>query len=93
MAARDLSVIKTPPPNRHPIESSVIRFSEETIRDAISYEIILSKNKDLHEAGAKLYDALHELDHLNLDVIIAERLPDTGLGKSVNDRLQRAAFH
>ncbi|MBT7816992.1 MAG: DEAD/DEAH box helicase, partial [Polaribacter sp.] len=39
MAARDLSVIKTPPPNRHPIESSVIRFSQETIRDAISYEI------------------------------------------------------
>ena len=39
MAARDLSVIKTPPPNRHPIESNVIRFSEEIIRDAISYEI------------------------------------------------------
>jgi transcription-repair coupling factor (superfamily II helicase) len=39
MAARDLSVIKTPPPNRHPIESNVIRYSEETIRDAISYEI------------------------------------------------------
>ncbi|WP_369048286.1 transcription-repair coupling factor [Tenacibaculum sp. UWU-22] len=39
MAARDLSVIKTPPPNRHPIETNVIRFSEEIIRDAISYEI------------------------------------------------------
>ncbi|MBE7690076.1 transcription-repair coupling factor [Tenacibaculum piscium] len=39
MAARDLSVIKTAPPNRHPIETNVIRFSEETIRDAISYEI------------------------------------------------------
>ena len=39
MAARDLSVIKTPPPNRHPIDTNVIRFSEETIRDAISYEI------------------------------------------------------
>ncbi|MEJ2112482.1 MAG: transcription-repair coupling factor [Flavobacteriaceae bacterium] len=39
MAARDLSVITTPPPNRYPIESHVIRFSEETIRDAISYEI------------------------------------------------------
>lgn len=39
MAARDLSVIKTPPPNRHPVESNVIRFSEETIRDAVSYEI------------------------------------------------------
>ena len=39
MAARDLSVINTPPPNRHPIETNVIRFSEETIRDAVSYEI------------------------------------------------------
>ncbi|WP_338731983.1 transcription-repair coupling factor [Mangrovimonas cancribranchiae] len=39
MAARDLSTISTPPPNRYPIESHVIRFSEETIRDAVSYEI------------------------------------------------------
>ncbi|WP_111684721.1 transcription-repair coupling factor [Winogradskyella tangerina] len=39
MAARDLSVINTPPPNRYPIESRVIRFNEATIRDAISYEI------------------------------------------------------
>lgn len=39
MAARDLSVITTPPPNRYPIETQVIRFSEESIRDAISYEI------------------------------------------------------
>jgi transcription-repair coupling factor (superfamily II helicase) len=40
MAARDLSVIKTPPPNRHPIETNVIRFGEDTIRDAIRYEIL-----------------------------------------------------
>ncbi|RAV28037.1 transcription-repair coupling factor [Sinomicrobium soli] len=39
MAARDLSVITTPPPNRYPIESHVIQFSEEIIRDAVSYEI------------------------------------------------------
>ena len=39
MAARDLSVINTPPPNRYPIESRVIRLSEEVIRDAVSYEI------------------------------------------------------
>ncbi|HBK83328.1 MAG TPA: transcription-repair coupling factor, partial [Flavobacterium sp.] len=39
MAARDLSVITTPPPNRYPIETQVIRFTEELIRDAISYEI------------------------------------------------------
>ena len=39
MAARDLSVITTPPPNRHPVETNVIRFGEEIIRDAIIYEI------------------------------------------------------
>jgi len=39
MAARDLSVITTPPPNRYPIESQVVGFSEEIIRDAVSYEI------------------------------------------------------
>ncbi len=39
MAARDLSVIKTPPPNRQPVETHIIGFNEEMIRDAISYEI------------------------------------------------------
>ncbi len=39
MAARDLSVITTAPPNRYPIESNVIRLSETTIRDAVNYEI------------------------------------------------------
>lgn len=39
MAARDLSTITTAPPNRYPIESQVVRFNEEIIRDAVSYEI------------------------------------------------------
>jgi len=39
MAARDLSVITTPPPNRYPIETQVVNFNEELIRDAISNEI------------------------------------------------------
>lgn len=39
MAARDLSTIATPPPNRYPIETRVVRFAEDMIRDAISYEI------------------------------------------------------
>nr|WP_262921773.1 transcription-repair coupling factor [Flavobacterium amniphilum] len=39
MAARDLSVINTPPPNRYPIDTQVVGFNEEIIRDAISFEI------------------------------------------------------
>jgi transcription-repair coupling factor (superfamily II helicase) len=39
MAARDLSIIATPPPNRFPIESDVVRFSETLIRNGIMYEL------------------------------------------------------
>lgn len=39
MGARDLSIIKTPPPNRHPVETILTGFSEETVRDAIMYEV------------------------------------------------------
>ena len=39
MAARDLSVIRTPPPNRQPIHTEVRTFNEELIREAIYYEI------------------------------------------------------
>lgn len=39
MGARDLSVISTPPPNRYPVQTELITFSEEAIRDAISYEL------------------------------------------------------
>ena len=55
-------------------------------------EIILSKNGSLQEAAANLYAAMHELDTKNLDIIIAERFSEFGLGKSINDRLQRATF-
>jgi L-threonylcarbamoyladenylate synthase len=56
----------------------------------INFKIVLSEDKNLEEAASKLYDALHQLDKQDLDIIIAERLPDYGLGKSINDRLNRA---
>ena len=34
---------------------------------------------------------MHQLDKMNLDVIIAERLPEYSLGVSINDRLERAS--
>ena len=39
MQARDLSVMTTPPPNRHPIETQLIPFNEEIIRDSVRYEL------------------------------------------------------
>ncbi|QLG44887.1 L-threonylcarbamoyladenylate synthase [Costertonia aggregata] len=52
---------------------------------------VLSKTSDINEAAQQLFAALHELDHMNLDIIIAERFPEEGLGISINDRLERAA--
>lgn len=39
MGARDMSIIKTPPPNRYPIETILTTLNEETIRDAVNYEV------------------------------------------------------
>jgi len=39
LSARDLSVISTPPPNRQPVETDLIRFDEERIKEAINYEV------------------------------------------------------
>ena len=39
MGARDLSIIKTPPPNRYPIETELNVFNEELIAEAITYEV------------------------------------------------------
>jgi transcription-repair coupling factor (superfamily II helicase) len=39
MGARDLSIINTPPPNRHPIVTEVHSFNEDIIREGIMYEV------------------------------------------------------
>jgi L-threonylcarbamoyladenylate synthase len=70
----------------------ILGFQNEVISDAVFENIILSKTGNLEEAAMNLYDSLHQLDSLELDLIIAEKLPEIGLGNSVNDRLQRASF-
>jgi len=52
---------------------------------------LLSEKGDLREAAANLFRCLRELDHESLDLIIAEEMPDEGLGRAINDRLRRAA--
>jgi L-threonylcarbamoyladenylate synthase len=68
-------------------------FKNDFKDNTITTQIILSPTGDMAEAASKLYNAMHELDQQNLDVIIAERFPNFGLGKSINDRLQRATFN
>lgn len=39
MGARDMSIMRTPPPNRYPIQTEIATFSSEVIADAINFEI------------------------------------------------------
>ena len=52
---------------------------------------ILSEKGDLREAAANLFAAIRRLDAQRLDLIIAEPVPETGLGRAIMDRLRRAA--
>jgi len=51
----------------------------------------LSKQGDLREAGANLFQRLRELDRQNPDLIVAELVPEEGIGAAINERLRRAA--
>ncbi|MEM9545035.1 MAG: L-threonylcarbamoyladenylate synthase [Bacteroidota bacterium] len=75
----------------HPNSSiGVLKFTGHIESKSIQHLEILSTSGDLDEAAANLYSALHRLDQQELDMIVAERLPDYGLGKTMNDRLERA---
>ena len=72
MAARDLSIINTPPPNRVPIDSNVIRFSEETIRDAVRYEI---------QRGGQVFFIHNRIENITEVAGMIQRLvPDAKIG-------------
>lgn len=51
----------------------------------------LSKRQDVAEAATNLFRYLRELDGQSLDLIVAEKVPDHGLGAAINDRLRRAS--
>jgi L-threonylcarbamoyladenylate synthase len=52
---------------------------------------VLSKKGDFREAAANLFSAIRRLDALNLDLILAEAVPEVGLGRAIMDRLRRAS--
>ncbi len=58
---------------------------------AVERSMALSHQGDLAEAARNLFAVLRELDASDVDVILAERFPDEGLGRAINDRLRRAA--
>lgn len=73
-------------------KAGLISFSENYADLNFTERKILSSNKNLNEAAANLFSALRYFDTTDVDVIFAEQFPEIGLGRAINDRLQRASF-
>ncbi len=54
-------------------------------------QVTLSGSGDLREAARNLFAGLRRLDEADIEMILAEMVPETGLGRAINDRLRRAA--
>lgn len=61
--------------------------------EGVSFQVTetLASGDDLSEAAVNLFAAMHRLDAAGLDLIIAIKVPELGLGRAINDRLRRAA--
>ena len=68
----------------------LLTFQNRFEHTAIVAQEVLSPNGNLEEAATHLYNALHQLDQMQIDIIIAEKFPQHDLGRTINDRLARA---
>ncbi|MBR5028703.1 MAG: transcription-repair coupling factor [Bacteroidales bacterium] len=85
MGARDLSVINTAPPNRQPIETDLEVFSEETVRDAILYEM---------SRGGQVFFVSNRVENLDsMGDLVRRLVPDAriaiGHGQMEGEKLER----
>ena len=70
----------------------IIRFSPSSkVQGLITETVVtLSQTGDLNEIASKLYEAIRELDDLNLDLILIDSCSEDGIGQAIMDRINRA---
>lgn len=69
----------------------IISFSEEyAITNSVNR--VLSKEGNLEHAASMLFRVMREFDQSDVEVILSEIFPNVGIGRAINDRLERAAF-
>lgn len=68
--------------------ASILSFREN---HQTAHQVILSESGSVDEAARNLFSALRQLERMPTDVILAELVPETGLGRAINDRLRRAS--
>lgn len=70
---------------------AVLSLSDIPRGENIVASEVLSPGSDLTEAARNLFAAMRRLDAAGAELIVAERMPEHGLGLAINDRLERAA--
>lgn len=88
VGARDLSIIQTPPPNRHPVQTEIHTFGAEIIADAINFE--MSRNGQVYFVNPRINDLQHIRD------LIHKYVPDArvavGHGQMKPEELEQIIF-
>jgi L-threonylcarbamoyladenylate synthase len=87
-APRTKLVIEQQPRPRGP-RSGLLSWSQSG--EGFFQTEFLSRTNDPREAAANLYGAMRRLDEAGLDLIIAEALPESGIGAAIMERLRKAA--
>ncbi len=69
----------------------VLSFQQKYSDSVIIENTVLSPTGDLNEAARNIFQALRSFQKLDVDIVLAEEVPNTGIGRAINDRLKRAA--
>lgn len=90
---KPLYIVENPCVNyKSQTEAGLISFGEPDSSCRFSHVEILSKTRNPVEAAANLFSAMHRLDESDVTHIVAEPVPETGIGIAIMDRLQKAAY-
>ena len=76
----------------NPQEIGILSFKEVFPKVPAEHQVALSPAGLVPEAARNLFSGLRYLDAQPVKIILAELIPEEGLGRAVNDRLRRAAF-
>lgn len=77
---------------QHPLEkTALLTFNRYQSGVSVDRQFVLAPDGELNTAASRLFAGLRLLAQLDIDLILAEELPEIGLGRAMNDRLRRAA--
>lgn len=69
----------------------VISFRETIMSETEIEQVVLAPDGKIETAAKMLFTTMRQLDEADIEVILAEEVPNHGLGRAINDRLRRAA--